>query len=839
MRFADPDVCPDCRGAIDGPTCPTCGLDLTDPQVRELWQTLLHADALLGAATARRDTRAAAAATPRRASAPASERAPGSASSGVTDLPSFPAPAVPADPPPSEPSAAPGRSWSVGTVLLVLGAVGLVTAAIIFVSRSWDSIGLVGKSLVLAAATAAVVGVAVWVTRRPLRASAEALWAVALALVALDVGGARSEGLFALDDASGAWVAAIAGALIAAAAGLVLRWSRPHVGAALVTPAVAAVLAVGASASGAALVGDHDSGFWHVLVGLLVAGGLGLVLRFTGSAVVAIGCRVVVGAFYVVAAAFAVVETVDHPSLGELVGDLHGLPLLVVALAALGVATAVPVLRVPMTAVATTALGVWVLVPSAWAGDIEGGWLAVSVVAVVLAAAGLSRAGSWSTGLRWGAGVPVVVQVGLGVWWVSGIVDVAARALDGAATLAATDRVDDVSRQLELGATLGCAAALVLVSALVTSWPAPHGLVVARLPAVATASAVGVAGVLVAARPPWWAAALVLVALTAALTVLARRLDVPALLAPAAATAAAALAVATADSAVWAVAWLVLGAAAAGLAVADGEPWTRRVAGVVAAPLAVTGAGAAAHAVGGRPASITLTAIVVAALAIVPVGVARPAPPARVPLEVGAGVALLVATCTAESVRVGALGWALVGTALAVVAMTTADRRWYAWPSVGAFAVAYVLLVVDTGFSFVEAYTLPPAAATLAGGVLLLRRRPETGSWSALGPGLALTMLPSLPQALADPTGLRALLLGLAGVVVLAVGLRVGRQAPFLLGAGVALLVVLCNIGPYANAAPRVVVISVVSAALVAVGITWEDRVRDGRRLVGFVRQLR
>ena len=52
-------------------------------------------------------------------------------------------------------------------------------------------------------------------------------------------------------------------------------------------------------------------------------------------------------------------------------------------------------------------------------------------------------------------------------------------------------------------------------------------------------------------------------------------------------------------------------------------------------------------------------------------------------------------------------------------------------------------------------------------------------------------------------------------------------------------LLVLFNIGPYANAAPRVVVIAVVSAILLGVGITWEDRVRDGRKLVGYVRSMR
>ena len=58
-------------------------------------------------------------------------------------------------------------------------------------------------------------------------------------------------------------------------------------------------------------------------------------------------------------------------------------------------------------------------------------------------------------------------------------------------------------------------------------------------------------------------------------------------------------------------------------------------------------------------------------------------------------------------------------------------------------------------------------------------------------------------------------------------------------GVTIITLLVLFNIGPYANAAPRVVLIAVVSAILLGFGITWEDRVRDGRKLVGYVRSMR
>ena len=798
MRFADPSVCPDCRAPIDGLRCAHCGLDLQDPQVRELWQTLLRADQLLAGAVARRD-----AATP---------------------------PPAPTQRPPRR-----DRSWSVGTVLLAVGAIGLITAAIIFVSRSWDSLGLAGKALVLAAATAAVMAAAGWVTRRPLRSSAEALWAVGLALVALDVVGSRSEGLFNLDEASGGWVAAVAGAALAMIGAAVVRWARPHVGADLVSPAVAAIGAMAVGSVGAAAIGDARA-FWHVFVGLVVAGVLGLVLRFSGSVVIAIGSRVVVALWYVAAAGFAVVEAVDHPSVADLSGDLHGLPLLVVSVAAVVVALAVPPLRAVMTAVAVNGLGLLVVIPAADAGGDDGGWLAVAGVAVVLAVVGGRGTTAWFTGTRWGATLPAAGLVGLLIWWVAAVLEVCSRAVDDVGGFSAAQRVQTSARELGVATTIACAAAIVVVAWVISRWPGPSWLRAAGLPAVVATGAISITGIATSARSPWWVLAAVLVLLAAATAALAHRTGARLLMIVAAAAGVAALASSSAVPTVMTATWVLLGLGCLTVAVLSGAPLERQVTAVLAVPLIAVGVGTGVDAADTPWAAVVLSALVVAAVGLF--AALRAPAEVRRSLEVGAAAALLVAAGCADSIALAAACWAVVGTVLAAIAMVAADRRWYVGPAMAAFVVAYVLLVIDTGFSFVEAYTLPPAAAALAAGVVLLRRRPVTSSWVALGPGLSLALLPSLPQALAEPTGLRALVLGLGAVLVLAAGLRRGRQAPFLLGAGVAVLVVLFNIGPYANAAPRVVVISIVSALLVGVGITWEDRVRDGRRMLAFVKEM-
>ncbi len=721
-----------------------------------------------------------------------------------------------------------------GTVLLALGATGLIAAGIIFVSRSWDSLGLVGKALVLAAATAAVIAAAGWVTRRPLRSSAEALWAVALALLALDVVGSRSEGLFNLDEASGGWVAAVAGAALAVVGAAVVRWARPHVGADLISPAVAAIGAVAAGSVGAAAIGDARA-FWHAFAGLLVAGLLGLLLRFSGSTVIAIGSRVVVALWFAAAAGFAVADAVDNPSVGDLAGGLHGLPLVVVSLAAIGVALAIPAVRTLMTVVAVTGPGLLVVIPAADSGGAEGGWLAIAGLALVLAVAGMRDAGPWFAGLRWGAVLPAAGLIQLLLWWVSAGVEASSRAVV-IGGFEATDRVLTSAREVGTLASVLCGAAVVIVSWVISRWPGPTWLRAAGVPAVTAGGAVSILGIVLSAGPPWWVFVAVLVLLAAAIVVVARRVDARVLLTVAAAAALAALVASAAVPWLMASTWVIVGVGALAFALPEGYVRERQLAALSAVPLVVVGVGTGIDA-----AEAPWTAVVLGALGVAAIGLAaavRAPADVRRPLELGAASALLVAAGCANSVALAAACWAVVGTVLAAIAMVAADRRWYLGPSLAAFVAAYVLLVIDTGFSFVEAYTLPPAAVALAGGVVLLRRRPATTSWVALGPGLSLAMLPSLPQALAEPTGLRALLLGLGAVAVLAVGLRLGRQAPFLLGAGVAALVVLFNVGPYANAAPRVLVISIVSAVLVGVGITWEDRVRDGRRILTFVKEM-
>ncbi|MBT2453790.1 hypothetical protein J7E98_03080, partial [Streptomyces sp. ISL-86] len=120
---------------------------------------------------------------------------------------------------PWAPPAASGQSVeasgpSAQNVLLALGAVLLAVAALAFTLVSWGSLGIAGRSAVLAVVTAAALGTPALLLRRGLRSTAESVGAVGLLLTVLD-----AYALYAvvLPDTDGTAYAAGAAAVLAAA----------------------------------------------------------------------------------------------------------------------------------------------------------------------------------------------------------------------------------------------------------------------------------------------------------------------------------------------------------------------------------------------------------------------------------------------------------------------------------------------------------------------------------------------------------------------------------------------------------------------------------------------
>ena len=859
MRFADPESCPDCRGAIAGqPVCPHCGLDLTSLEVRQLWQTLLQADDLLArAATKRVAPVTVPAPRPDEATAPSAPSVPTSPS--VPYVPAspqwspYPVPGgAPAPwvgptgtPPPSAagpagPSA--GRSWSVGTILLVLGAFGLVVAGLIFVTRSWEDIGLAGRTLILIGVTAVIGALGVWVTRRPLRASAEAVWSVFLALLTLDFFAARHEDLAGLGSLrlEAGWV--VWGAVALAVALTISVWARPLLDTALVAPAVAAGAALTIAGVGAGALGDDWDPAWRAVVALVVAGLLALCTRPAKLPPTTLVARIVVAVFFAVAYVAAFVTLVDHPALDDLTGGGHGAPMLLMGAASVVVALLVPVpaVRISATALAVVAATALAVTPVVEAGGEEATWAVVAVLATVLAAAGARGTDDWMRGVRLGATPAVVGIVLVHVRLGSDVLETIGRVLDDPWSVHG-DRRLDVAAVSDHAAWI---VPVVLIGLVATAWFVVHwpelSAATPHAPAIVGAAlAVGAADGVVALRWPVWAVALSLLVLAAVLAGLrARRVaSTPTIVTALLVLVAAGLA--AASHGVSATTWLLGGLVLVVVGLVSTGDALRHVHAVIGTGLILGGTAALVELLDVDDA-VTSLVLVVVALALVAAAELAPDPhPVAPAIEVAAAIGLLIALVTPGSSGDVAVRWTVAGVALIALSFVVTTRRWLVWPGLVALVVAYVALIVDSGFSFVEAYTLPLGAAGLAAGLLMTTRKPDVGTWTLLGPGLAVALLPSVPQALADPTDLRALLLGMGALVVLAVGVRLGWQAPFVAGVAIVALLVLFNIGPYANAAPRVVLIAVVSAVLLGVGITWEDRVRDGRRLVGYVRSMR
>jgi hypothetical protein len=110
------------------------------------------------------------------------------------------------------------------------------------------------------------------------------------------------------------------------------------------------------------------------------------------------------------------------------------------------------------------------------------------------------------------------------------------------------------------------------------------------------------------------------------------------------------------------------------------------------------------------------------------------------------------------------------------------------WVGLG-FAAATALIGMPVGaLDPIEFGTLPIAIALIVGGALHLARNPHARSWPHLGPGILVLLVPSLIATTGDRPVWRLVALGVAAVAVLVVGAVRRLQAPFILGAVVALI---------------------------------------------------
>ncbi|MFI6443257.1 SCO7613 C-terminal domain-containing membrane protein [Kitasatospora sp. NPDC050543] len=251
---------------------------------------------------------------------------------------------------------------------------------------------------------------------------------------------------------------------------------------------------------------------------------------------------------------------------------------------------------------------------------------------------------------------------------------------------------------------------------------------------------------------------------------------------------------------------LALGAEAAAVGSTTGLALPDTMLGVLA--VAIGSAPVAARVEGGTSRAVELSGYVLAAVAL---GLTAPYP--------------------------GRFAFALTvaGVAALGVALRPDRRRAAAVTSTALLTVASWVRLALSGVHTPEPYTVSVAAAALVLGRLHRRRYPDANSWTCHGPGLALGLLPSLVAMWADGFWLRPLLLGSVALAVTVLGGRQGLQCPLLLGGGVLVLVGLHELAPVVVQAlgllPRWVPLAGAGLLLLALGATYEQRLRDARRL--------
>ncbi|MFH8612694.1 SCO7613 C-terminal domain-containing membrane protein [Streptomyces sp. NPDC018029] len=236
---------------------------------------------------------------------------------------------------------------------------------------------------------------------------------------------------------------------------------------------------------------------------------------------------------------------------------------------------------------------------------------------------------------------------------------------------------------------------------------------------------------------------------------------------------------------------------------------------------------------------LTLTVPALAALAAARLGRHPLTPPVEITAAGSGAVAVLLASGTAPTL---ALALALGGLIASGTALRP-DRRPVGYAAGALFVLASWVRLASWEVSAPEAYTLPVTIPALLLGLLRRRRDPETSSWTAYGPGLATTLLPSLAAAWADPYWQRPLLLGTTALALTLLGAHHRLRSPLVLGGTVLALDTLHELAPYIVQAvgilPRWLPPALAGLLLLVVGATYEQRLRDARRLRNALDRMR
>ncbi|MGW3137525.1 SCO7613 C-terminal domain-containing membrane protein [Streptomyces sp. NPDC001139] len=733
----------------------------------------------------------------------------------------------------------------VQNVLLLLGGVLLTVAAMVFTLVSWGHLGIAGRAAVLGVLTLGVLAAPVPLLRRGLRSTAESMAGLGLALTALDAYALHETVFAGTDGTAYAAAATTALAVLWAAYGLLPRTSD------LRLPVPAAVAAGQLPLLLWALAAE--TGPYGCAAALLVTAGLDtlLALRPASSAPAPVRLTATVGAYgtggWGVLTAGLLSWTAAGPSAAARAAAL--------LLLAAGIALAAS-WRLAKSARSDSGTG------AVAAGGGAFGHALAGALLLVLAGGGLLRVplpGEWTVPAYLACGVallaalrgPLPTAVRRGFVWASGAVQAVATVSALPLVVVAFLGPLGWAREPWSGAPSDARAAVTVH----TPWPVvPTELLLA--PAV-----VAVVLALLVRDTTWRPRALTgatVLAWVTAMTVPSAfelpylvALSVPGLLIAAALASAGSrpqpwvtLAVGTSVPLVL----LALPSQPATLAVLSAltalfaavSPRPRLT--PVTAPTALVHATALACATGAaadwapqHTALLVLAVPAAAALLAARLGDHR----ATVPVEAsGVAAAVLAIGLAVADGPMLALVLALCGV-LAAGTSVRPDRRPVGYAAAVLFVLAAWVRLAAWDVGTVEAYTLPVTVPALVVGVLRRRRDPRASSWTAYGPGLAATLLPSLAAAWADSHWVRPLLLAAAALVTTLLGARHRLQAPLVLGGSVLVLDALHELTPFlvqlTGALPRWAPFALAGLLLLTLGATYERRLAQARQLRDFL----
>ncbi|WP_448811998.1 SCO7613 C-terminal domain-containing membrane protein [Agromyces bauzanensis] len=167
----------------------------------------------------------------------------------------------------------------------------------------------------------------------------------------------------------------------------------------------------------------------------------------------------------------------------------------------------------------------------------------------------------------------------------------------------------------------------------------------------------------------------------------------------------------------------------------------------------------------------------------------------------------------------------------------------FEWSTLGVLVLGGITVLVSGAVDPFDVVTVSVGAALVGAGAFRMLRSPALGSWPALGPGLAVLLIPPLIADFTDPVLWRLIALGVVAAAAVVVGAARRLQAPLLLGGAVLLVHAVDQLWPWITWLYEAVWwwlwLGIAGVILVVLAATYERQLRLARRVAHSIAELR